>query len=197
MTQILYNLRTSDLGYRITKFSDGEVEASYLTSDQACDCPAGHRATCRHRQMLSVMLARHLANSDLFWDFDRGFSCDINGNVKRETVACAPAEQDTELTAEEIEQMRDGLEKDLQHQLQQTEIDNSVAAGPHVEEDTVGLGKVTRIKFPPDFKIEETVDLVVPAGQHTAAEGLPPEQTVYDVMTGITTPLPKATWRRL
>lgn len=96
MTQVLYNLRTSELGYRVTKFTDGEVESSYLTSDQACDCPAGHRTSCRHRQMLPQMLARHLANSDLFWDFDRGFSCDINGNAKRETVACAPAEQDTE-----------------------------------------------------------------------------------------------------
>lgn len=138
MTQILYNLRTSDLGYRITKFTDGEVESSYLTSDQACDCPAGHRTSCRHRQMLPQMLARHLADSDLFWDFDRGFSCDINGNARRETVL----------------------------------------AGPHVEEDTAGFGKVMRIKFPPDFKIEQTVDLVVPTGQHTAAEGLPPEQTV-------------------
>lgn len=39
----------------------------------------------------------------------------------------------------------------------------TVAAGLPAEEDTEGLGKVMRINFPPDFKIEQTVDLVVPA----------------------------------
>lgn len=82
----LYNLRHDGDQYRITKWIDGNPEASYLCDAGACECPAGVRPTCRHRQMLPMMLDRHLANSTLFWDFDNGHSCDINGNPARQTV---------------------------------------------------------------------------------------------------------------
>lgn len=82
--QTLYSLRTDPNGYRITKFVDGEVESSYLTSHEACECPAGHRHTCRHRQMLPTMLAHQLADSLWFFDFDHGGQIvDFNGTSKR------------------------------------------------------------------------------------------------------------------
>ena len=96
--------------YRITKFVDGEVEASYLCSASECECPAGARPSCRHRQMLPQMLAHGIANTHWFMDWDRsGAIVDFNGASKRlydqlaaaETIAEAeqvlvlPAEQDT------------------------------------------------------------------------------------------------------
>ena len=54
----LYNLRSTELGYRITKFTmDIEVEASYnLSKDKReCDCPAGFRPSCKHRKMIFRM----------------------------------------------------------------------------------------------------------------------------------------------
>jgi hypothetical protein len=67
----LYNLRSDGDGYRITKFdNDLNVESSYLLSEHACECPAGHRSSCRHRQMLPHMLAAGLADSAGFYDFE-------------------------------------------------------------------------------------------------------------------------------
>lgn len=65
----LYNLRTDGDGFRITKFDDDlNPEASYLVSFAGCECPAGHRDTCRHRKMLPVIKDR--VDSNWFWDFD-------------------------------------------------------------------------------------------------------------------------------
>lgn len=77
MTQTLYSLRTEidhdgAMRYRITKFVAGEVESSYHTSRDACECPAGVRPTCRHRQMLPHMLNADIANTHWFYDHDRG-----------------------------------------------------------------------------------------------------------------------------
>ena len=68
----LYSAKTSDGSFRITKF-DGDLnpEASYLTSPEACECPAGVRPTCRHRQMLPEFLARDAVDSPLFLDWDK------------------------------------------------------------------------------------------------------------------------------
>lgn len=67
----LYNLRSSDGDWRITKFTnDLDVESSYLVSRDACECPAGHRPSCRHRQMLPRMLAAQAEDSPMFYDFD-------------------------------------------------------------------------------------------------------------------------------
>jgi hypothetical protein len=70
----LYNLRSDADGFRITKFtSDLEVESSYITSHEACACPAGHRPTCRHRQMLPILLGRDgFLDSGMFYDFKSG-----------------------------------------------------------------------------------------------------------------------------
>jgi hypothetical protein len=78
----LYNLHTDGDQYRITKFVDGEVESSYLSTETECECPAGHRESCRHRQMIPEMLARGLTNTHWFWNFDRHEAVDINGQSK-------------------------------------------------------------------------------------------------------------------
>lgn len=80
----MYSLRTDGDQWRITKFVDGDVESSYLCSEAECECPAGHRHTCRHRQMLPNMLAHGLANTHWFYLFDQGGAIvDFNGTPKR------------------------------------------------------------------------------------------------------------------
>ena len=67
----LYNLKSADGQWRITKFTnDLDVESSYLLSESECACPAGSRPTCRHRQMLPKMLEVGAEDSGLFYDFD-------------------------------------------------------------------------------------------------------------------------------
>jgi hypothetical protein len=67
----LYNLKSSDGAWRITKFdNDLNVESSYITSEMECECPAGSRPTCRHRQMLPKMLNVGAEDSGMFYDFD-------------------------------------------------------------------------------------------------------------------------------
>jgi hypothetical protein len=80
--QTLYSLRTDSVNFRITKFVDGEVESSYICTETECECPAGHRPSCRHRQMLPMMLAHGIVNSHWFWDFDLGRVVDFEGNLK-------------------------------------------------------------------------------------------------------------------
>jgi len=67
----LYNLRSADGDWRITKFdNDLNPLQSYLVSIEACECPAGVRPTCRHRQMLPKMLAVQAEDSGMFYDFE-------------------------------------------------------------------------------------------------------------------------------
>lgn len=83
-SQTLYSLRTDGPAYRITKFTDGDVESTYLTDGITCECPAGPRPSCRHRQMLPTMLAAGIANTHWFMDWDRhGAIVDFNGASKR------------------------------------------------------------------------------------------------------------------
>lgn len=82
MTSTLYSLRTEGPDYRITKIVDGEVESSYTMTERECTCPAGHRQSCRHRQMIPDMLARGIVNTHWFWDFDLHRVVDFNGMLK-------------------------------------------------------------------------------------------------------------------
>lgn len=67
----LYNLKSEDGQWRITKFDNGlNVESSYLTSETECECPAGSRPVCRHRTMLPRMLNVGAEDSGMFYDFD-------------------------------------------------------------------------------------------------------------------------------
>jgi hypothetical protein len=87
----LYNLKSADGQWRITKFTnDLDVESSYILSETECECPAGSRPTCRHRQMLPIMLANSLEDSGGFYDFE-------NEQVLVPTTE-AEAEPEVELT---------------------------------------------------------------------------------------------------
>jgi len=69
----LYNCRHDGDTYRITKFdTDMNVESSYLCTLSECDCPAGVRPSCRHRDMLPKFFQRDAVGSNWFYDFDRG-----------------------------------------------------------------------------------------------------------------------------
>lgn len=84
MINPLYNCVTTIDGdgngaYRITKFVDGNVESSYITTRKTCDCPAGVRPICRHRQMLPAFLNHNIVNQPWFWDFDLQIVVDFQG----------------------------------------------------------------------------------------------------------------------
>lgn len=82
---MLYNCKIDGDHYRITKFSpDLEVESSYLTSEAECDCPAGHRHTCRHRQMLPRFIDKSATRGQWFLDFDRDHWVRAVGEVEFE-----------------------------------------------------------------------------------------------------------------
>ena len=69
----LYNMKKVNGEYRITKFDEHlNVESSYLTSPEACECPAGHRNTCRHRQMLPVFIDNNKVNTAWCLDWEKG-----------------------------------------------------------------------------------------------------------------------------
>jgi hypothetical protein len=81
----IYNLKSALDDYRITKFDrDLNVEASYLIIANEgrveCECPAGERPTCRHRQMLPHLLP--IVDTSWFWDFERAVVVDANGIPK-------------------------------------------------------------------------------------------------------------------
>jgi len=69
---ILYNCRHSGDQYRITKFDDGEPSSSYLCTETECECPAGVRPMCRHREMLPRFIHRAAVNTGWWYDYDRG-----------------------------------------------------------------------------------------------------------------------------
>lgn len=65
----IYNAKKVDDAVRITKFTeDLDVESSYITSGSTCDCPAGVRDTCRHRQMFPSLVER--IDTPWFFDWD-------------------------------------------------------------------------------------------------------------------------------
>lgn len=75
----LYNVRTAsgEDNYRVTKFDeDFNVEATYdLTHSPrwgwSCNCHAGQRATCRHREMIVWFIKYDAVNKNLFLDYDK------------------------------------------------------------------------------------------------------------------------------
>lgn len=95
----LYNLHTEGSDFRITKFVDGEVESSYICSVTECECPAGHRASCRHRQMLPDMIAHDIVNTHWFYHYDIRRVVDFNGTLKSNFDAMEALAQQTEPTA--------------------------------------------------------------------------------------------------
>lgn len=69
----LYNCKHDGDLFRVTKFDgDFNVESSYLCTLTECDCPAGHRPRCRHREMLPKFIQRGHVGDEWFYDHDRG-----------------------------------------------------------------------------------------------------------------------------
>ena len=90
---ILYNCKHSGDQYRITKFNDGEPESSYLCTTTECDCPAGVRSMCRHREMLPYFLHRGFVGTGWWYDYDRGGWVDMRQDDETEphsTTVSAP-----------------------------------------------------------------------------------------------------------
>jgi hypothetical protein len=66
-----YNCRHAGDSYRITKFdADWNVESSYLCTFTECECPAGIRDICRHRQMLPKFIANGHVDDGWSYNFD-------------------------------------------------------------------------------------------------------------------------------
>ena len=81
MTASLYNCSAEGPdSFLVTKFdTDLNPEATYALSafedDQGvlgctCDCPAGHRPTCRHRQMLSLFIGNKHVDDGWFLNWN-------------------------------------------------------------------------------------------------------------------------------
>jgi hypothetical protein len=138
----LYNLRSALDDYRITKFDrDLNPESSYLLGPDdrgaiQCECPAGVRPSCRHRQMLPHLLP--LVDTEWFWDFERSVAINAEGALyfppevmplpkTALDIISDPANWETvsevyeaELTSEDIEALPDGVEKDFHQEMQET-----------------------------------------------------------------------------
>lgn len=76
----LYTVRQTTPGdsvYEVLKFNrDFDLEGTYHISDlpggsMICSCFAGHRSTCRHRQMLRKFQAEDYVNKGYFFNYDR------------------------------------------------------------------------------------------------------------------------------
>lgn len=88
----MYNLRHDGDQYRVTKFdADMNPESSYLCTETECECPAGHRPTCRHRQMFPTLLT--LIGSGWLYDFDRNvWAAQVSGWEEPTNIAPEPNE---------------------------------------------------------------------------------------------------------
>lgn len=87
----LYNCRHSGDEYRITKFDQhNNVESSYLCTTSECECPAGVRPTCRHRDMLPKFLNRGAVGTGWWFDYDRGGWVDMRTEDEVEPMPPLP-----------------------------------------------------------------------------------------------------------
>jgi hypothetical protein len=69
----LYSCLVDGDQYRITKFDDYmNPQSSYLCTETECECPAGVRPICRHREMLPKFIERKTVGTDWWFDYDRG-----------------------------------------------------------------------------------------------------------------------------
>lgn len=107
-----YNLRTNpivgDLPYQIIKFdADLNPEAAYGLGTTICECPAGSRLTCRHRQMLPQLKER--VDTAWFWCFETGEWSDPTGNAQEHDEVAEHDEATGGLSEAEVE----GIEQPL------------------------------------------------------------------------------------
>jgi len=77
--QTLYNCKRIDTEtYRITKFDSGFVPfehhdgtvSAYTCTLHDCDCPQGHKPSCRHRKMLPFFIESEHVDDNYFFIWD-------------------------------------------------------------------------------------------------------------------------------
>lgn len=111
---ILYNCHHDGDQYRITKFDDGEPAASYLCTPTECECPAAHRDTCRHRQMLPIFIDQSLTNTHWFLAWDNGKQIvDLSGSLYTAPPKVAPPPSVVTLNLDDLEVLHNTLAKAL------------------------------------------------------------------------------------
>lgn len=82
----LYSCRHDGDQFRITKFDEHlNVESSYLCTALECECPAGSRSRCRHREMVPLFIHRGTIDSGWFLDYDRGGWVQMQDDPEPET----------------------------------------------------------------------------------------------------------------
>lgn len=89
MANDLYTLHSGEAdAFVITKYDSLGLEqlSQYVMPDAiTCSCPAAHRESCRHRDMLPLMLDR--IDSHWFYDFDNGqWMRLVNGQMQAEPI---------------------------------------------------------------------------------------------------------------
>lgn len=111
----LYNCKPEGDSHRITKFdSDFNVESSYLTNGRECECPAGHRPTCRHRQMLPRFLAKGAGTGQWFHNFEAKSWVRAEADVEFEPETLgdlASAASQVEVTPQMVEDAVDYIDR--------------------------------------------------------------------------------------
>lgn len=118
----LYNLRRTGPGYTMVKWDNLlNIEAIYELSPLdggrlACNCPAGPRPTCKHRKMVPLFIAHHAVDTQRFYDYEHQF---WQEPIPTFGEGDPIAEKAALMTAEEIEGLQDGVEKDNQHAMQE------------------------------------------------------------------------------
>lgn len=101
----LYNCKSNGDEWRITKFTENLelVEgSSYLCTLSECQCPAGVRPTCRHREMLPKFFHREFVDTGYFFDYDRGGWVDMRTEDEVESEPSAKAAAEAWLSPNEI-----------------------------------------------------------------------------------------------
>lgn len=107
----LYNCRHSGNEYRITKFDSlGNVESSYLCTLSECQCPAGVRPTCRHRDMLPKFIQRGAVDTGWQLDWDRGGWVDMRTEDEVEPEALPDGVERDELTIATYTELPEGAD---------------------------------------------------------------------------------------
>src|SRR5437868_10592263 len=68
----LYTCRSEETGFRLTKLdADFNLLSSYhITAEGNCECPQGHKPTCRHRKMLPEFARAGHVDDGWFLDWD-------------------------------------------------------------------------------------------------------------------------------
>jgi hypothetical protein len=119
---ILYNLKSADGEWRITKFDDDlEMESSYIVSTDQCECPqwTSRERECRHMKMLPMMLER--ADSPWFFCYEDAQWYDPTGQAKDNQEV---ATDESGLEAEQIE----GLDEEGHEGFTEADLGRSVVA---------------------------------------------------------------------